>query len=115
LPELGSRGGASPALGKRDRPGSIWNEVKPWRMLAARVIHLGSWRKSAGVATARATAWAARVSRARRRARVPGARKGPWLRHLAHKLREFDAMLTRGLQWPELKQKEEDDDDPRRR
>jgi hypothetical protein len=84
-------------------------------MLAARVIHLGSWRKSAGVATARATAWAARVSRARRRARVPGARKGPWLRHLAHKLREFDAMLTRGLQWPELKQKEEDDDDPRRR
>jgi hypothetical protein len=84
-------------------------------MLAAQAIHLGSWRKSAGVGTARATAWAARVSRARRRARVPGVRKGPGLRHLAHKLREVDATLTRGLQWPELQRKEEDDDDPRRR
>jgi hypothetical protein len=55
---------------------------------------------------------------ARRRndgARVPGARKGPELRHLAHTLRGFDAMLTRGLRRPELRRKEDDNDDRRRR
>jgi hypothetical protein len=48
-------------------------------------------------------------------ARVPGARKDPGLRHLAHKLRGFDAMLTRGLRRPKLRRKEDDDDDRRRR
>jgi hypothetical protein len=33
---------------------------------------------------------------------VPGARAGPGLQHLAHKLRGVDAMLTKGLQRPEL-------------
>jgi hypothetical protein len=36
---------------------------------------------------------------------VPGARAGPGLRHLAHKLRGVDAMLTRGSRWPELQRK----------
>jgi hypothetical protein len=36
---------------------------------------------------------------------VPGARAGPGLRHLAHKLRGFDVMLTRGSRWPELQRK----------
>jgi hypothetical protein len=55
---------------------------------------------------------------ARRRndgARVPRARKDPGLGHLAHKLRGFDAMLTRGLRRSELRRKEDDDDDRRRR
>jgi hypothetical protein len=94
-PELDSRGGASPALGKRDRPGSIWDEVKPWRMLATRVIHLGSWCRSTGVATARATAWAARVSKARRRARVPVPTVAYDPRRLALKVRGEDVVLTK--------------------
>jgi hypothetical protein len=52
-------------------PAPILDRISPWSMLATRVIHLGSWRRSAGVAMARATAWAARVSRARWHARVP--------------------------------------------
>jgi hypothetical protein len=30
-PELGSRGGGSPALGELGRPGFIWDKVNPWR------------------------------------------------------------------------------------
>jgi hypothetical protein len=48
-------------------------------------------------------------------ARVPGARKGPGLRHLVHKLWGFDVMLTRDLRRPELRRKEDDNYDRRRR
>jgi hypothetical protein len=69
--------------------------VKPWRMLAARVIHLGSWRRSAGVATAHATAWASRVSRACWRACDP-VPTGVYIpRQLALKFREEDVVLTK--------------------
>jgi hypothetical protein len=64
-------------------------------MLAARVIHLGSWRKSAGVATARATAWAPRVSRACRRARVPEPTVVYKPRQLALKVQGRDVVLTK--------------------
>jgi hypothetical protein len=46
---------------------------------------------------------------------VPEARAGPRPRHLGHKLRGGSVMLTRGLWWPGLRWKEEDDNDRRRR
>jgi hypothetical protein len=65
------RGGGSLEMADLGLPGPILDGIRPWRMLATRIIHLDSWRRSAGFATARATAWAARVSKAHRRARVP--------------------------------------------
>jgi hypothetical protein len=76
-------------------PGPILDGIRPWRMLATRVIHLDSWRRSVGVATARATAWAARVSKARRRARVPVPTVPYDPRRLALKVRGEDVVLTK--------------------
>jgi hypothetical protein len=98
-----SRGGSSPEMADLGLPGPILDEIRPWRMLAARVTHLGGWHGSAGVATARATAWAARVSGARRRARVPVPRVAYDPRRLALKVQGEDVLLTKGLWWLELR------------
>jgi hypothetical protein len=67
-PESSSRGGGSPALADLGCPGWIlvgaWPGRKPTVCLNRLVVLLGS----AGVAAARAMAWAARCSGARRRA-----------------------------------------------
>jgi hypothetical protein len=42
------------------RPGSIWDEAKPWRTLAVRVIHLGYQRGGSGLGSLIPTARAAR-------------------------------------------------------
>jgi hypothetical protein len=44
-----SRGGATPVMIKLGRPGFVWVGVKPWRMLAVRVIHLGYQRGGSGL------------------------------------------------------------------
>jgi hypothetical protein len=77
------------------RPGPILDEIRPWRMLATHVTHLGGWHRSAGDATARATAWAARVSGARRRARVHVPRVAYDPRQLALKVWGEDVVLTK--------------------
>jgi hypothetical protein len=46
---------------------------------------------------------------------VPGARKGPGLRHLVHKLRGESVVLTRGLWWPVLQRRMAGDEVLRRR
>jgi hypothetical protein len=89
------RGGGSPEMADLGLPGPILDGIRPWRMLATRVIHLGSWCRFAGVATARATAWAARVSKARRRARVPVPTVAYDPRRLALKVRGKDVVLTK--------------------
>jgi hypothetical protein len=100
------RGGGSPEMADLGLPGPILDGIRPWRMLATRVTHLGSWRRSAGVAMAHATAWAARVSKARRRARVPVPTVVYDPRRLALMVRGGgDAMLTKGLQWLKLQRK----------
>jgi hypothetical protein len=48
---------------------------------------------------------AARGGEQRQHARVPDATASQKLRQLAHKLREVDVMLTRGLRWLELQRK----------
>jgi hypothetical protein len=78
----GSRGSKQPGLGS-GRFSSTW------------VNHLGVLLGSAGLAATRATAWAAWVSGARRRARVPVPRVAYDPRRLALKVREEDVVLTK--------------------
>jgi hypothetical protein len=66
------------------------------------VNHLGVLLGSAGVVAARAIAWAARGSGARRRARVPVPRVAYDPRRLALKVQGEDVLLTKGLWWLEL-------------
>jgi hypothetical protein len=89
------RGSGSPEMADLGLPGPILDGIRPWRMLATCVIHLDSWHRSAGVATARATAWAARVSKARRRVRVPVPTVAYDPRRLALKVRGEDVVLTK--------------------
>jgi hypothetical protein len=42
------------------RPAFVWDEVKPWRTLAVRVIHLGDQRGGSGLGSLISTARAAR-------------------------------------------------------
>jgi hypothetical protein len=90
-----SRGGNSPEMADLGLPGPISDGIRPGRMLATRVIHLGSWRRSTGVATAHATARAARVDRARWRARGPVPTVAYDPRQLALKVRGKVVVLTK--------------------
>jgi hypothetical protein len=54
------RGGASPVMTKLGRPGFVWVGIKPWRLLAVRVIHLGYQRGGSGLGWAIPAARAAR-------------------------------------------------------
>jgi hypothetical protein len=62
-PELGSRGSATPAMADLGHPTFIRDEVKPWRMLAARVIHLGDRCGGLGLGSTLPTKRAARGRR----------------------------------------------------
>jgi hypothetical protein len=91
----GFRGGVSPEMADLGHPGSISDGVRPRRTLATCVNHLDTWRGSTGFATAHATAWAARVDRARRRARVPVPTVAYDPRRLALEVRGEDGVLTK--------------------
>jgi hypothetical protein len=89
------RGGAPPELGNLGLQGSKQPRLGSGRTSSSWVNHLGVLLGSAGLPTARATAWAARVSRARRRARVPVPRVAYDPRRLVLKVRGKDAVLTK--------------------
>jgi hypothetical protein len=89
------RGGAPPELGHLGLQGSKQPGLGSGRFSSTWVNHLGVLLGSAGLAATRATAWAARVSGARRRARVPVPRVAYDQRRLALKVREEDVVLTK--------------------
>jgi hypothetical protein len=89
------RGGAPPELGNLGLQGSKQPGLGSGRTSSSWINHLGVLLGSAGLATARAMAWAARVSGARRCARVPVPRVAYDPRRLALKVRGKDAVLTK--------------------
>jgi hypothetical protein len=60
----------------------------------ARVTHMGDWHGSAGMATARATAWAARCSGTRRRTTLRLLRWPLTLRDLVQQVEGMDTLVT---------------------
>jgi hypothetical protein len=89
------RGGAPPELGHLGLQGSKQPGLGSRRFNSIWVNHLGVLLGSAGLAATRATAWAALVSGAPQRARVPLPRVAYDPRRLALKVRGEDVVLTK--------------------